>query len=262
MGDSSDNIPGLPGVGEKTATKLIVEYGSIENVKEHAAEIAGKKARTAVEEHFDLAVLSKDLATIDTDAPIELDLTQAKAEGFYTREAYELCRRLEFKNLLGRFETAEVKEAVHVSDFFTCEDEEACRLLFEKAQNYDAVGISILTSESTILCAAVAFPDKETNILIPGAKLGQKAVADGVAGVADKVTICAMDIKSSLKHVSLGKDTRIFDAGVAAYLLNPLKSSYSYEDIAREYLGGMLVPSREELLGKLSFEKAMEQGEA
>lgn len=261
MGDSSDNIPGLPGVGEKTATKLIVEYGSIENVKEHAAEIAGKKARTAVEEHFDLAVLSKELATIDTDAPIELDLNEAKAEGFYTKEAYELCRRLEFKNLLSRFETAEVKEAVHESDFFTCEDEEGCRLLFQKALNHDTVGISLLISENTILCAAVAFPDKETNVLITGTNLDQEAIREGIASIADKVTICAMDIKSILKHVPLGKSTHIFDAGVAAYLLNPLKSSYSYEDIAREYLDGMLVPSKEELLGKLSYEKAMEQNE-
>ena len=261
MGDSSDNIPGLPGVGEKTATKLIVEYGSIENVKEHAAEIAGKKARTAVEEHFDLAVLSKELATIDTDAPIEFDPVQAKAEGFYTREAYEMCRRLEFKNLLSRFETAEVKEAVHESEYFVCEDEKACELLFQKAVNFDAVGISLLTSENAVVCAAAAFPDKETYVLVPGTALDERTVLKSIGSVSSKVTICAMDIKSILKHLPLGKDTQIFDAGVAAYLLNPLKSSYSYEDIAREYMDGMLVPSKEELLGKLSYEKAMEQNE-
>ena len=72
MGDSSDNIPGLPGVGEKTATKLVVAYGSIENAYEHRKEIKPNKAKLAFEEHYDLAELSKILATINTDSPVKV----------------------------------------------------------------------------------------------------------------------------------------------------------------------------------------------
>ena len=71
MGDASDNIPGLPGVGEKTATKLVVAYGTIENACAHVEEIKPTKAKNAFLEHYDLAVLSKKLATIDTDSPID-----------------------------------------------------------------------------------------------------------------------------------------------------------------------------------------------
>lgn len=68
MGDTSDNIPGLPGVGEKTATKIITEYHSIENAHEHASELKPPRASKAIIEHWDLAVLSKTLATIKLDA--------------------------------------------------------------------------------------------------------------------------------------------------------------------------------------------------
>ena len=73
MGDASDNIPGIPGVGEKTATKIIVQFGSIENAHEHLEEITPKKARESLRDHYDLAVLSKKLATINTGSPVEFD---------------------------------------------------------------------------------------------------------------------------------------------------------------------------------------------
>ena len=73
MGDTSDNIPGLPGVGEKTATEIIVRFGSIENAREHAEEVRPPRAQKALQEHYDLAELSKQLATIDIHAPAEFD---------------------------------------------------------------------------------------------------------------------------------------------------------------------------------------------
>ena len=262
MGDSSDNIPGLPGVGEKTATNLIVAYGDIDNVKKHEDEIKPKKAMMAVKEHFDLAVLSRTLATIDTDAPVEVDIENAKADGFYTKEAYELCRRLEFRNLLGRFEKTDVQDAVSQTEYFTCEDETGCALIFEKAAEYERCGISIVTSgNGDILCAAAAYPDGEVYVLLPGAALPASYIGEQIGRIAEKTTVCAMDVKSLLKTADIKDTGRIFDAGVAAYLLNPLKNDYTYEDIAREYLGGKLVPSREELIGKRSFDKAYAEDE-
>ena len=77
MGDASDNIPGIPGVGEKTATKIIAEYGSIENAYGHLEEIKPNKARESLREHYDMAQLSKTLAAIDTDSPVEFSLEAA-----------------------------------------------------------------------------------------------------------------------------------------------------------------------------------------
>ena len=115
MGDASDNIPGLPGVGEKTATKIIVEYGSVENAKAHEDEIKPKKAMDAFKEHYDLAVLSKALATIKIDCELDFDYEQARIGNLYTKEAYELFKRLEFKNMIARFQFEE-EEPVKTGD--------------------------------------------------------------------------------------------------------------------------------------------------
>ena len=100
MGDSADNIPGIPGVGEKTATKMIVEFGTIENAYVHLEEIKPNKARESLREHYDLAELSKALATINTESPLEYVYEEARFGNLYTPEAYQLCKQLEFKNLL------------------------------------------------------------------------------------------------------------------------------------------------------------------
>ena len=106
MGDSADNIPGIPGVGEKTATKMIVEFGSIENAYAHLEEVKPSKAKESLREHYDMAVLSKTLATINTDSPIDYSYEEAELKELYTPEAYQLCKQLEFKNLLSKFDTA------------------------------------------------------------------------------------------------------------------------------------------------------------
>ena len=84
MGDSSDNIPGVPGIGEKTATNLIVAYKSIESAYAHLEEITPKRAKTNLEEHYDMAQMSKTLATIEVHVPIEFDMEAAKLTDLYT----------------------------------------------------------------------------------------------------------------------------------------------------------------------------------
>ncbi|WP_415751907.1 5'-3' exonuclease [Listeria monocytogenes] len=87
MGDSSDNIPGIPGVGEKTALKLLHEFGgTVESVLEHAEEISGKKLKEKVLENKELAILSKELATINVDSPIECTVESTKYDGYQTEK--------------------------------------------------------------------------------------------------------------------------------------------------------------------------------
>ncbi|MBQ0059000.1 MAG: DNA polymerase I, partial [Lachnospiraceae bacterium] len=107
MGDTSDNIPGLPGVGKVTATKLIKTYGCIENAHDHQDELKGKKLIEAMRDHYDLAVLSKELATISTEAPVELDADKLVANNIYTEEAYNIFKNMGFKSFYDRFEISE-----------------------------------------------------------------------------------------------------------------------------------------------------------
>lgn len=111
MGDSADNIPGCPGVGEKTAQKLIAEFGSIENLLEHTDQLKGA-IRTKVETNREQICFSKFLATIKTDVPIELDLDALKRESPNESELRKIFEELEFRTLLERvFKTEKKPEA-------------------------------------------------------------------------------------------------------------------------------------------------------
>lgn len=101
MGDSSDNIPGIPGVGEKTALKLLAEYHSVEGILEHAESLKGK-LKERVKEHAELARLSKELATIACDAPLPLELEELKRAPFDPDRVLESFRRLSFESLIER----------------------------------------------------------------------------------------------------------------------------------------------------------------
>lgn len=110
MGDKSDNIPGVPGVGEKTAVKLLKEYQSVENVLDNLDNITGKKLNENLTNNKDIALMSKDLATIYRDMSFDFKLEDLKFMNEDSEEKYELFKELEFNSLLNNMEAAEVEE--------------------------------------------------------------------------------------------------------------------------------------------------------
>ena len=256
MGDSSDNIPGLPGVGEKTATKIIVEYGNIENAYEHRAEIKPAKAQKAFEEHFDMAQLSKMLATINTDSPVEFTLEDARMEDFYTPEAYDWCKRLEFRNLLGRF--SEDNRRVEVTDTFEIvTDFSEIQKLLEDALQSEAVGVSVcLEKDMSGLALCV---DADHTYWIPEEGfITEDWIVDAVRELAEKsACFCAMDVKQLLQTAEFEEWLQIQDISLMGYLLNPLKAEYPYDAVAAEYLS-VTLPGKEDLFAdrkKMDYEK-------
>lgn len=252
MGDSSDNIPGIPGVGEKTATKLIVEYGTIENAYGHVEEIKPNKAKESLKNHYDMAVMSKKLATIDTQAPVSCDLDHAKLGNLYTEAAYELFRRLDFKNLLGRFESQPGKEQDSLLIRVETDPEEAKKLV-DQAAGQPSVGLELLENTAhEVLGLALAWEEENesavcylpvSDTVTPQFLTQWTEEVFGKAGM-----VCVMDIKKLRKHVAGVPKEKVFDAGIAAYLLNPLKNTYTYDDLAKEYLQ-VYLPSTEEIFG-------------
>lgn len=261
MGDASDNIPGIPGVGEKTATKIVAAFGSIENAYAHLEEIKPNKAKESLRDHYDLAQLSKTLATINTECPLEFSYDQAKVGNFYTKKAYELCKRLDFKNLLGRFDTDAVAEKSIEQAFFVCDDLSGVETIFEKAAGKTWVGVSLAADKKSLFGAGIAVSSEEVYFIPVQGLVTEEDLAHNLEKLSEQAIICAMDIKSLLKHINIKKRENVFDAGVGAYLLNPLKSSYTFDDVAKEYLNGMLLPGREDLIGKKSHRKAWEDQE-
>lgn len=258
MGDSADNIPGIPGVGEKTATKMVVEFGSIENAYAHLEEVKPNKAKESLREHYDMAVLSKTLATINTDSPIDYSYEEAELKNLYTPEAYQLCKRLEFKNLLSKFDTAVVPENPIEQNFFFCNDLSGVDALFKKASGKAYVGISLLADKESVYGLGIALEKEEIYYIPVEGLLTEDFLCASMKELSRTTVLCALDIKQFLKHVALENETQVFDIGIGAYLLNPLKSTYTYDDVAKEYMDGVLLPAREDLLGKDSLKKAWE----
>lgn len=249
MGDASDNIPGVPSIGEKTATKIIVEYHSIENAFEHVDEIKPPRASKALKEHYDLAQMSKTLATINVDAQFDYEVEEGKIGELFTEEAYEWFQKLQFKNLLGKFEVQ--APASEIEDRFdSVTDPEKVDMAFEKASMAKTVGI-VLKKDTENILPLFADECKVTGVVLAFEYDGKEEVLSISAG--EKVTsgdllnrltaltesraeISMFDIKKDRKEFTIQRPENCFDVHVAAYLLNPLKSSYEPDDVAREYL--------------------------
>ncbi len=257
MGDSSDNIPGIPGVGEKTATKWIAAYGSLEETYSHLEEIKPKKAMESLRDHYDMARLSKKLAAICTDSPIEIDWQRAELSELYTGEAYELFRQLDFKNFLPRFQGQ--GNSLAEPSFETIEDFQKAEEIFARAAKTSELGFALL-AEGDIQGLAVSFSEEETYYIPAGGFLGGAYLKDASQRMLNGAArVCVFDLKQILKYLEPERKDQFFDIRIGAYLLNPLKASYSWDDIAKEFLERTL-PSGEELFGtaKLPAVSAME----
>lgn len=271
MGDASDNIPGVPSIGEKTATALIAAYGSIENAYAHLDEIRPPRAQKALREHYDMAQMSKELATICTSCPVEFSMEAARIGDLYTTRAYELMSQLEFKSILQRFDANARTENKAEKQFRSVTGRLAAEAVFEKATRAkaDGIGAQLIAEEGRVLALGLAFGETDIYCLRASADAPGEYLAERLNALLDSgLKTSFLDLKSQLFFLPAAEtfadwereESReiLFDAGVAGYLINPLKDTYDYDDLARDYLESA-VPSRADLIGKQSFEKALSE---
>ncbi len=167
MGDASDNIPGVPGIGEKTATALIAAYGSIENAYAHVDELKPPRAQKNLREHYDMAQMSKTLATIEVNAPIDYRLEDAKLGNLFTPEAHAWMKKLEFKQMQSRFPKQE-QEAPVQQYFRKITERTEAEQIFAKAQAAGRVGFQFLFELERVLQMAETRMRREEAENIPG----------------------------------------------------------------------------------------------
>lgn len=248
MGDASDNIPGIPGIGEKTATKLIREFGSIENAYANLEEVKPNRAKKNLLEYYEQGVMSKELATIELESPIDLTLEEAEISDIYTEEAYQRLKELEFKTILKRFEGKHGEElSVHICEITDLAQAEE---IFFRASQAKTAGVSLYKEESG-MWAALSIEAQKVFLLKAEGFLTEEFLYEKISALYHCVPCVAMmEMKEYLSKLDVREDTEsLFDVSLAAYLINPLKSTYEYDDVARDYKGWML-PSRKELLDK------------
>ena len=248
MGDSSDNIPGVPGIGEKGATAIISQFGSIENAYDHADEISNTRNRNALLNNYEMAQMSKTLATINIQSPVEVTPEQCKLEDIFTEDALEMIKRLEFKSMIQRFGSVTSTNDCE-GGFKSINNPFDADPIFEQAKNADNVGIFIYRNKDNF---GVSLCFNNDNVYYIGKEgfVTEDYIIEKVRDLVNaKAKLTILNIKENNDILENDDAESIFDISIAAYLLNPLQNTYDYDDIAREYLG-MNVPAFDEIFPK------------
>ena len=224
MGDSSDNIPGVPGIGEKTATAILQQFENVENAHAHLEEIKPKRAKENLEAHYDMAIMSKKLATIETNAPYEYDWEEARTGNVFTKEAYEMCQQLELKKLMSKFDLSEIPQEeivknIVISDFTEAED------IFIKAENAEFTAISLKMSDNTLQAVQVVF-DGIVYEIVPEGFMTEGYLLDKAERLlVSGKCVAVSGLKDMLKVLHTEERTGVYDLDIANYLINPLISA-------------------------------------
>jgi DNA polymerase I len=236
VGDTSDNVPGVPLIGDKGARKLIAQFGSLEGLLEHAEEVSGPKTRQSLIDHADQARRSKELVTLHTDLPVDFEPDELRQGDPDAAKLAEIFREMEFHSLLEELESTAGSGEEEIEPAEAVESVESWRevagavgeLLFLAAVGEPAIGLSIAGP-----VGPVRFAD------LRGATLAE-AVRESLAGwLADgKREIVGHDLKEVLRLVPTGAETKavLFDTQVVSFVLRSAAHSHSLEDLSLERL--------------------------
>lgn len=232
MGDSSDNIPGVPGIGEKTALKLLHEFGTIEKVLESVEQISGKKMKERLEENKEQAMMSKQLAVIETNAPLTVSVEDAARKEYNTDKIIALFKELEFESLIKKFDTEEETSQELENITFTVVEKEVTEemlgspsaLIVEvPSENYheaDIWGISIVNESGAYYISTEAALASEAFKAWAADSNQEKYMVDTKRAV----------VALGWKDIELAGVTH--DILIASYLIDPSAGSHQVADIA------------------------------
>jgi len=262
-GDTSDNVPGVAGIGEKTATALVQQFGSLDEVLAHTDEVAGAKRQENLRRDAETARLSKQLVTIKTDVPLEFDLDEATLGGPDVDHLSRLYARLDFHqlrdDLVARTDAAEV-------DYRLVNDTKALAELVSQLERTDELAVDVESTSTDAFRAelvgiSVAFAPQQAFYVPLNGALEPAAVLEALGPILSDPSrrLVGHNIKYDLEvlrgaGVELG--TVAFDTMVAAYLVNPARARYKLDELAIEYLGLKKIPITE-LIGSGKKQRSM-----
>lgn len=252
MGDTSDNIPGVPGVGPKTATKLLAAYGTLEEVLLHIEEVAGKKLKERLRDNQEMAVLSKRLARINCEVPVEFTAEQYEITPDYDRLA-EFCRRYEMRSVLKNIVQ---QPALPLDGLGFGTVEEALLPEYEVLDTLaGAEAFCRIVRQAGQVSLAPVYEGEVPELRFKGAALA----ADGHIGYAaadmpgwhsllqlfslPELFKCVHDLKG-FYHAGLQPAGRVLDVQLAAYLLDPSKGHYEMESLLAAYAPEEAAPAQ------------------
>jgi DNA polymerase-1 len=288
VGDTSDNVPGVRGVGDKTATRLLQKYGSVEAIYEHLDEVSSKRFRNALEQGRDVAFLSKHLVTIVADVPVELDLEECQVKEIERERVVELFRELEFRALMDRLpaevakpapvaqapqdatqlslfaEEAPAAEAEPVPEgYWIVDDEQALDTMIESLRQSEAVTVDVESTSTDPMAAelvGISLSAQEgTGYYMPLNHKGSKANLP-LETVVEKLGPLLRDPAVPKYAHNANYDMTVLaehglevtpvtcDTMIAEWLINPGSHSLGLKNLAWSRLGVEMTPI-EKLIG-------------
>ena len=262
MGDKSDNIPGVPGVGEKTAFKLIQTYGSIENVLENIDEISGKKLKENLENNREQAIFSKRLATIITEVPIDIDFEEIRNKEDYDKEGLrKLLLKLQMRTLLNKFgnEDAQVEDSIEIE---VVDSIEKMQSVFNETSDTTFITYTTINPSlySTVEIDKLIIGNKEKSVEIQLEKILKEDKDKCIKvlkkfmedSTKKKVIHDAKALITVLGKLNIEVSSLIFDTAIAGYIIDSSKGKYELELLVNDYLGEEATGKDEEKLVKLA----------
>nr|MBO2493493.1 DNA polymerase I [Clostridia bacterium] len=245
MGDSSDNIPGVPGIGEKTALKLLHQYHTVEQVLDNADKISGKKLKEALIKYREQAMLSKRLATIMQDAPVDIKLEDCCYEIPHSRELLEFLQELEFNSIiekLGIRSESSVSVEMPVREKDMIEIKTVGELRQQVVNLVQSGRLAILMTDD---CMTIADnPDRVYRMKLKGDLLSEGLSLEDIF-IELKPILERQDLKKVVydgkrlileaHKYGIGVEGLEFDVFIAAYLLDPAKNRYDLSQLLYEY---------------------------
>jgi DNA polymerase-1 len=260
-GDSSDNIPGVPGIGPKTASALIEEFGSMEELFKRIDEVKGKK-RDTISANREKAFLSKKLVTLDHHVPIKIKLDELTIKEPDYEKLTPLLKELEFTRLLADLPDKSVGKTISYDDYHTVKDKGTLAGIIAKIREKGAFAVDLETTSCDPMLAEIVgisiCHTAKNAYYIPVAH-----TAEGSEGQLDREYVLT-ELKSVLEDKNIRKigqnikyeyvifkrcgielSGRIDDTMVASYLLNPAKRNHNLTDICMEYLDHKMIEYKE-----------------
>lgn len=238
------------GIGEKTACCLIRQYENIENLYLHINEIESLRIREALMARQDEVRLGGSLAALKEDCTIQLDYIKSAVKNMISESD---------KIPAASGEAKKEEEHTFAENFPVITDFSEAEAIFSKCRKGCRIGLHLMAEEASLTALSLCLGEAECYCFIPQGFLTPDYLtgkAEDVCKSAGMVTV--FDLKKQLAFLELEPESPVFDVGVAAYLLDPLKNSYEYQDLAEDYLN-VSIPSKGDFIGKSSFKKAMEE---
>ena len=243
MGDSSDNIPGIPGVGEKTGIKLLEQFGTMENLLANTDQISAAKLRAKVEDNAQLALMSKRLATINVFVPIDIDLNNLKLEDPDYEKLIDLYTRLEFNSFLKKLDykpaiekqpTKEINVEISIIDEIELLDKLS---IFENNEKVYLKVFGDLNHIQKPFIEGVFLLSEKNAYYIDAQTIGVSNVIDALNRYS--INFVGHDVKDDiygLMYYGLTDFKVVFDTAVAEYVIDPSRSKYELKNLALEKL--------------------------